>query len=264
MFQGRTEFMEKFGPVFAHLNKLGYNAASLDWRGQGLSDRLHRNPRLGHVENFNDYQMDIDCFLEFLREQGIKSYSYLLAHSMGGAIGMDALNNGLRVEKAIFSAPMWDIAVQGWKREFLAFYVRYLGGAMFLHSKIPTTPYRNSSITDPFEGNTLTNSRKEYAHRREQIVKYPDLELAGPTVNWVVQSFKSTARIRRRPPPDIPMLCIMGEAETIVSPETIADLDQKWPNMKIVYLADAQHELFLETPKVTKKLWAAIEDFIKT
>ena len=46
---GRTEYVEKYGRVARELAARGYAAVALDWRGQGLADRLGRVPSVGHV-----------------------------------------------------------------------------------------------------------------------------------------------------------------------------------------------------------------------
>src|SRR5579871_3802211 len=55
IFQGRTEFIEKYFEVVRELNSRGFAVATLDWRGQGLSERELRDPRKGHVTNFSKY-----------------------------------------------------------------------------------------------------------------------------------------------------------------------------------------------------------------
>src|SRR5438445_13501933 len=45
IFNGRTEFIEKYFEVARELHARGFAVATLDWRGQGLSERLLREPR---------------------------------------------------------------------------------------------------------------------------------------------------------------------------------------------------------------------------
>ena len=56
LFPGRTEYVEKYGIIAHELGARGYAMATVDWRGQGLSGRLHPKPELGHVGAFRDYQ----------------------------------------------------------------------------------------------------------------------------------------------------------------------------------------------------------------
>jgi len=49
LFPGRTEYIEKYGRTAAEFAARGYATLVIDWRGQGLSDRLLEDTALGHV-----------------------------------------------------------------------------------------------------------------------------------------------------------------------------------------------------------------------
>ena len=61
LFPGRTEYVEKYGRAATDLLTRGYATVTVDWRGQGLADRLQPNAALGHVADFKDYQLDVDA-----------------------------------------------------------------------------------------------------------------------------------------------------------------------------------------------------------
>src|SRR5271169_7067167 len=63
LFQGRAEFIEKYFETVRDLRARGFAVATLDWRGQGLSDRALRNSRKGHVTDFSRYDVDLDTFI---------------------------------------------------------------------------------------------------------------------------------------------------------------------------------------------------------
>ena len=52
LFQGRAETIEKYFETISDLRRRGFAVATLDWRGQGGSERQLRNPRKGHVDSF--------------------------------------------------------------------------------------------------------------------------------------------------------------------------------------------------------------------
>ena len=95
LFPGRTEYIEKYGRVAADLAKAGYGMVAFDWRGQGLSDRPLPTYDVGHVDSFDAYQRDVAAFCVALDTLNIKRPWFMLAHSMGGTIGLRALYNGL-------------------------------------------------------------------------------------------------------------------------------------------------------------------------
>ena len=49
---GRGEFIEKYFEVAEDLLSRGLAVATMDWRGQGGSERPLRNARKGHVDDF--------------------------------------------------------------------------------------------------------------------------------------------------------------------------------------------------------------------
>src|SRR5262249_36928387 len=55
VLHGRSEFIEKYFEVIADAHARGFAVATMDWRGQGLSQRNLRDPRKGHVRKFSEY-----------------------------------------------------------------------------------------------------------------------------------------------------------------------------------------------------------------
>ena len=116
LLPGRTEYVEKYGRSARDLAAAGYATLSLDWRGQGLSDRALPDRMVGHVTDFAEYQADLDALLAFADTQTLPRPYYLLPHSMGGCIGLRALMRGLPFQAAAFSAPMWGILMADYLR----------------------------------------------------------------------------------------------------------------------------------------------------
>ena len=91
IFPGRTEYIEKYGGAAAALAQAGYSSLAIDWRGQGLSDRLLSDRLIGHVRRFSDYQRDVQTLMAAARALDLPKPYFLLAHSMGGCIALRAL-----------------------------------------------------------------------------------------------------------------------------------------------------------------------------
>ena len=62
---GRTEFIEKYYEVISEFIDRGYAVAMMDWRGQGLSSRVSKNIRIGHIDNFKTFD---DDFIKIVEE----------------------------------------------------------------------------------------------------------------------------------------------------------------------------------------------------
>ena len=86
LFQGRAEAIEKYFEVVGDLRRRGFAVATLDWRGQGGSERRLRNRRKGHVDSFAEYDRDLDAFMEQVALPDCPPPHFALAHSTGGLI----------------------------------------------------------------------------------------------------------------------------------------------------------------------------------
>ena len=107
LLPGRGEFIEKYFEVVADLRRRGFAVATMDWRGQGGSDRLLRNQRRGHVRDFADYDRDLKQFVREIVMPDCPPPFIALAHSMGGNITLrSCVVPGIWWDKVILSAPM--------------------------------------------------------------------------------------------------------------------------------------------------------------
>ena len=132
LFPGRTEFIEKYGRTAADFAARGYAMACIDWRGQGLSDRLAPNRKLGHVEHFQDYQTDVDALIKLVRANGLPEPYFICAHSMGGAIALRALLNGADIKRTVMTAPMWGLNIEPLWRGLAQAGLKQIGKEMML------------------------------------------------------------------------------------------------------------------------------------
>src|SRR3954469_5669588 len=110
LFQGRAEFIEKYYETAADLRARGFAVATLDWRGQGLSDRLLPDPLKGHVGNFAEYDLDLQTFMQEIVLPDCPPPFFALGHSMGGAILLRIAHAGKRwFDRIVLTAPMIDL-----------------------------------------------------------------------------------------------------------------------------------------------------------
>src|SRR5437763_667997 len=96
IFQGRTEFIEKYFEVVRDLRARGFAVATFDWRGQGLSQRPLYDRYKGHVESFAEYETDLETFMREIVLPDCPPPLFALAHSMGATILVQAAAKGHR------------------------------------------------------------------------------------------------------------------------------------------------------------------------
>src|SRR5215216_1451257 len=104
---GFGEHSGRYGALTDHLISHSYSVTGYDHRGHGLSDGLP-----GHVENFTEYEEDLDKVIAYARSLSPSPTTYLIAHSMGGLVTLRYLaRKSSAVSGAIISAPLIEVAV---------------------------------------------------------------------------------------------------------------------------------------------------------
>jgi lysophospholipase len=255
LLPGRTECIEKYGRAVAELGARGYSVITLDWRGQGLADRALSDRMTGHIGDFAEYQEDLDALLAEAGRAELPKPFFLMAHSMGGCIGLRGLMRGLPVKAAAFSAPMWGISMAAWLRPvatLVAAVARPLG---FANRYAPTTGAFAYLLKQPFEGNVLTTDREMWGYMRRQVQEVPDLALGGPSVAWLGQALRECAALAALPAPKVPAICGLGTAEKVVDVPPVHLRMASWSNGQLDLYPGAEHEIMMEGPAVRNRFF---------
>lgn len=264
LIQGRAEFIEKYFETITELRRRGFCVATFDWRGQGGSQRLLRAPRKGHVRRFSDFENDLESFMIEVVAPHCPKPWYGLAHSMGGAIVIEALHKKkLAIERLVTVAPM--IAIDRVHNPFAALCLAsFLSMFGFSRGYIPGGGATSIS-TKPFKGNRLTSDPARYTRNAEVLSVAPDLAIGDPTVGWARSAFLLMRRFQRlRYPREIltPMLVIMAGADRMVSTPAIEAFAAQLKAGSGIIIPHAKHEILMETDEIRSLFWAAFDAFI--
>ena len=248
LLPGRTECAEKYGRAAGDLVRRGYSVITIDWRGQGRSDRALPDPTVGHVRTFAEYQDDLDALLAEADRAGLPGPRFLMAHSMGGCIGLRALMRGLPFRAAVFSAPMWGITLAAWLRPMAQVVTMLAGPLGFSHRYVPTTGPEIYLLQSPFEGNVLTTDREMWAYMRDQVRAVPEFALGGPSLAWLGAALAECAALAGRPAPNVPAICALGTEEKVVDVPPVHVRMAGWSNGQLDLYPGAEHEIMMEGP----------------
>lgn len=250
IFPGRTEYIEKYGPAANEFANAGLSTVAIDWRGQGLSDRDLPNRKIGHVEKFQDFQKDADAFFAYLEKLNAPKPYYLLAHSMGGCIGLRALTNGLPVEKVVFSAPMWGISLPLHMR-IAAWTVTALFNRTKLRNRFsPGAETVSIFETGTFDDNKLTTDKNAFAFMEGHIKNVPALNVTAPSIGWLHGALREMRRLRFRRSPKLPAMTFLGTQERIVAAGPIQKRMKRWKNGTLEIMEGAEHEIMFERKEI--------------
>ncbi|MBP0484196.1 alpha/beta fold hydrolase [Sagittula salina] len=248
LFPGRTEYVEKYGRTAAVLAEAGYHTLAIDWRGQGLADRMLIDPRTGHVDVFEDYQRDVAAMKAMARVLDLPKPLHLIAHSMGGCIGLRSLMEGLPVASAVFTGPMWGIRIANPVRPAAWAISRVSKSVGLGHLFAPGTGAASYVVANVFEDNTLTRDPDMWDYMRRQVLAHPELQLGGPSLHWLHEALAETRTLARRPAPKVPCLCFTGTNERIVDVDRIRTRMAHWPGGRLEMVPGGEHEILMEVP----------------
>ncbi len=259
IFNGRTEYIEKYADLISEFCAQGYSVTAHDWRGQGLSTRNKRHPARCHIDDFDEFQRDADAIIKASND--LPSPRLLFCHSMGGAIGMHFLMRTNVISSVVFAAPMWGIYVPKPLRLFAPL---VLWGVKRWNAQwkcvVGTREAAYETYTK-FRRNLLTNDKAEYQNLQKNLTLFPELAVGGPTYYWYFAALREMEMIRTAKIPDIPALVFVGTNEKVVEPHAIQNLATNNQNIRLVTIKNAKHEIYVETPKIRKQMWSHLESF---
>jgi len=259
LFPGRTEYIEKYGDSARELASRGFATLAIDWRGQGLADRLLDEPKIGHVHQFTDYQKDIAAMLRAARALDLPRPYNLLAHSMGGTIGLRAVMEGLAVQACAFSGPMWGIYIPPIMRP-VSWVITHFGPRLGYGARLtPNTSLDYYVLSQKFDGNVLTHDPDMYQMMQDQLTPHMELGLGGPSVIWLRESLNECETLAARASPDVPCITFLGTDEAIVDCQAVHDRMQDWQRGTLDVIEAAHHEVLMETPDIRTHVFDRLE-----
>jgi len=265
LVHGRTEFIEKYFETIADFQARGFAVATFDWRGQGGSQRLIGNKRLGYVRSFDDYWEDLRSFHGSILLPDCPAPYFLVGHSMGGLACLYAgARDRMMFERIFLSAPMVALDGQPFGMAGMARLAGTLGllglGRMGVGRRSDKPQSQQS-----FAGNAVTSDVNRFMRTVEVLKARPDLEIGAPTVRWAASAFRAMAGAGTDQFPGavkIPVLMLAAARDEIVSTSAIETLGLRMRTGRHVIVPGAKHELFQETDAIRGQVLAAFDAFI--
>jgi len=265
LVQGRTEFIEKYFETITDFQKRGFAVATFDFRGQGGSDRLIPNRHLGYVDRFEDYWTDLRSFHGDILLPDCPPPFYLVAHSMGGLVALDAgRRDRLMFDRIFLSAPMVGLDNQPFGMAGMS---RLTNMLCFLGlGRLPIARRQDRAPTEAsFADNALTSDRTRFLRSVEVMQALPDLEIGAPTIRWsaaATSAMSETLRDRFPGSIKIPVLMLAAARDRVVSSSATEQLGLRMRTGRHIVIPGAQHELFMETDAIRAQVFAAFDAFI--
>tara|TARA_R110000772_G_scaffold152285_1_gene263042 strand:+ start:755 stop:1798 length:1044 start_codon:yes stop_codon:yes gene_type:complete len=240
---GRTEAAIKYKELIFDLYNNGYSVYIHDHRGQGLSGRMTEDPDMGYIDTFQFYIDDMKYFYDNLLKKANHNKKYLLAHSLGGAIGMTYLEqNPNDFNAAAFSSPMLGLS------STTCVATKVLVGQK---TKYALGQGKYQDDNQSFKKNVLTGSEIRYNRMNAAFAKDTEARLGGATYHWVNKSCQQFDYINDNIKNiQTPFILFSAENETIVKPKAhqnfIEGAQEIGKTCEAFLVENAQHELLIE------------------
>jgi lysophospholipase len=265
LFQGRAESIEKYFETVGDLRRRGFAVATLDWRGQGGSERLLRSPRKGHVDSFAAYDRDLEAFMQQVALPDCPPPHYALAHSTGGLICLRGIHSGrVRFTRLVLSAPLLGLP-PGTLSQANAYRVTAVMTAIGLGELQVQEKYAMPIERMPFEGNDLTGDRTRYERNVEIVRSAPSIAIGPPTYAWLFAACRAMADASEPefgPSIKVPILMIAAALDRVVSVKAIEQLAGELRAGAHLVISGAQHEILQERDFIREQFWAAFDAFV--
>ena len=264
VFTGRSEFIEKYFETVRDLQQRGFAVAAMDWRGQGHSSRQLPDPSKGHIADFQDFEIDVETFMQRVVLADCPPPYYALAHSMGGAVMLRAAHSGKRwFERMVLAAPLIELphGRSSWPLRILMRTLRFAG---FGNSYVPGSNVDRTRAAG-FVGNPLTTDPERYARNAAISERNPTLAIGSPTVAWLDAAFDTMVEFDAADYPSqivTPVLMVAAGADSIVSEAAIARFAARLPAGSHLVIEGARHEILQEADLYRAQFWAAFDGFV--
>jgi lysophospholipase len=265
LFPGRAESIDRYFEVVRELLARRFAVAAMDWRGQGGSERRLRNPDKGHVDDFDEYERDLEAFHQQVVLPDCPPPYFALAHSTGALVCLRvARRSRLTFARMVLTSPLIDFGSLAPSRRL----VRLAAGSLSLLGLGDAWPPGAALArveAKGFDGNPLTGDRSRFDRNRAIARAMPRLTIGPPTIGWIHAACRAMDEAGTPEFPAsvrIPTLIVVGGEDGIVSPLAIERFVREMRLGSQIVIPGARHEVLMERDPLRGLFWAAFDAFV--
>jgi lysophospholipase len=264
VFQGRAEFIEKYFETVRELRARGFAVATIDWRGQGGSERALGDPRKGHVGDFSEYERDVEALMNEVVLPDCPPPIFAIGHSMGGTVMMRLARQGSRwFDRVVLSAPM--IKLSGNRNAVPAKITVRAMRLIGMGSAYVPGGHGTPVAIGSYVNNIATSDPVRHARTKAVLEAAPELGLGSPSVSWLDAAYRTMSEIASPSYANKvrqPLMLIAAGRDQVVSTAAIEDIAVRLRAGSHLIIAGARHELMMEQDRYRAQFWAAFDAFV--
>lgn len=258
---GFTESAEKWHETAYYLLNDGYNVYIIEHRGHALSYRAVADKTLTHIDKFDEYVDDFGIFVNLVRSEQ-NGDLYLLAHSMGCAVGLLYAEKNPDVFKKIFLSSPMIVPCTGGVPIWIG---RFITRTAILFGKNKKRAFISGEYPgyEKFEDSAKTSEARfnEYNEIKRANADYQNYSC---TYGWVNNSLVVGKRILKRGEPEKikarTFIAIAGR-DTIVRKKPQIKLARRINACTYKVFGDAKHEIYGSADPVAREYFGDLLAF---
>jgi lysophospholipase len=264
LLHGQTEFIEKYIEVIGELTTRGFTVATMDWRGQGGSQRGLDNPLKAHIGDFSQYDSDLQIFMDKVVHNLTDRPPIALAHSMGAHILLRALHaRPTQFAAAVLLAPMLRALTRGYSPRLARTMCLLANLAGRGADWVPGMKSRDP-LAMRFADQLVTSDPGRFNRMQLLLREHPNLRLAGPTWGWLEAAYRSMDTVMLPGYAEVittPMLIFGAGRDRIVDTLATREFAGHLPRGRYEEIGDAEHEILMENDSIRARFWAGFDTF---
>jgi lysophospholipase len=269
--QGRREFIEKkYLEVGRDLRQRGFRTIHFDWRGQGLSTRILRDPHRER-DHATDFEIFLDDLRQFYRNVVVPRSDgplIVFAHSLGCLLGTRWLveskgEDAPQPNAVIFTAPALAIGVPRFSLPISTMLCRLGFGEYYAMGQHNYGGRRDTT----FLRNVLTHDRSRFTIIEKHFISNPQMAVGGVTWGWLKAALDSIDHLQQ---PgyleriELPLLALCGGRDIVTPPSQAIPLLRRIPHADIYLIRGALHDLMNESDHFRDQAWKYIDSFLNS